>query len=604
MKRTIQSLAFVATTAALLGAGSQPASAANVSVTSAIEKSTYWTKNNTYVLDNIIIVRSNATLTVQAGTVIRGQTDAVTPGANNPGTLIVSRGSKLKLLGTEAEPIIFTDMVDDNFAGGAKTAPGYQTWQTRSAQWGGIGFCGRAYVAKATGAGPAATSIQLEGLVALGGDGLYGGIDDDDDSGTIRYISIRYAGFGLAANNELNGLALAGVGRETYVSHVEVLNNLDDALEIWGGTVNIKYFASWNAGDDTLDIDEGYRGKMQFLFGVLGQASATSSTIGGGVSDRGMELDGGNGPDSSQPFGLWKAYNITLVGKGQTGGQSVDYPVKNGNVAIYRRDNSAGQIRNGVFVDFGGWMAHVENEGGDLAVNAQTRFLTAWNGTGYNAPFHLSQTDGNQAEISGGVFYQFGTGQAATSTVELAANAASDASSINQVVPSTNVFLLASNVDNILTPANSPIVSWTREAPGGPAAGVVLNVTSIDPCGANDALTSSLTAPADGFFTPVSYRGAFSSQNNWLKTWTAIDALGLLTSPANPSAPAISIAFNAAKKPVISVPTVNGVLYALEFSDDQKHWSPIQVFTGDGLTFEYVDVSALSARVSYRVVLP
>lgn len=604
MKRALQYVTLLTTIALAYGLNVQSGQAAVISVTGPIEKSTFWTSNNVYVLEGIIFVRSNATLTVQAGTVIRGRPDADTPGANNPGTLIVTRGSKIRLLGTEQAPIIFTDMNDDNYPGGAKSAPGYQTYNRRSAQWGGLAVCGRAYVARGTAGGPAPTNIQLEGLIDLGDDGKYGGIDDDDDSGTIRYVSIRYGGYGLAANNELNGLGLAGVGRGTAISHVEIVNNLDDGLEIWGGTVNVKYVVIWNAGDDSIDIDEGYRGKLQFLFAVQGQG-ATVDTVGGGVSDRGMELDGGNAPDASQPFCLWKMYNVTVVGKGLTGGQNQNYEHRDANVAIYMRDNAGGQIRNGVFVDFGGWMAHVENEGGTGAANAQTRFLTPWNGTGYlGLPYHRAQTDGNQAEISGCVFYQFGKGDAATAVSDLAANAASDASSINQSVPSTNVFLLASNVHNVLEPANPPIVAWTREDPSSLSNGVVRNVTSIDPRPANAALTSPLTAPIDGFFTPVNYRGAFSPNHVWVKNWTLIDALGLISSPPNPNAPTISIEFNAAKRPVIRVPTVNGVLYALESTTDQKHWSPITVFTGDGSIYEFEDTSPLSERASYRVVLP
>jgi hypothetical protein len=107
----------------------------------------------------------------------------------------------------------------------------------------------------------------MEGLVAdFPGDPkvLYGGGDDDDDSGSIQYLSIRYGGRVVGLNNELNGLSLGGIGRGTDISFVEVMNNVDDGIEIWGGTFNLKNFIITNIGDDGLDIDQGFRGKIQF----------------------------------------------------------------------------------------------------------------------------------------------------------------------------------------------------------------------------------------------------------------------------------------------------------------------------------------------------
>src|SRR5262249_3090563 len=114
---------------------------------------------------------------------------------------------------------------------------------------------------------------QMEGLTAgFPGDTkvLYGGANDNDDSGGVHFCSLRYGGPVLGLGNELNGLSLGAIGRETDMDHIEIMNNVDDGIETWGGTVNLKYLSIWNIGDDNFDVDEGYRGKVQFLLAVQG----------------------------------------------------------------------------------------------------------------------------------------------------------------------------------------------------------------------------------------------------------------------------------------------------------------------------------------------
>ncbi len=214
--------------------------AADINVNGNIAVSTTWTANNVYFLDGIVYVTSGATLTIEPGTVVRGLPDSATVGSNNPGTLVITRGSKIRAIATKSAPIVFTDENDDNFGGNVGTFP-YDTPVNASSvtgQWGGLILLGRGYVASNTVAGPnPARSVQIEGLVADGVNGLYGGCSgfpaefpgalgcDDDDSGWLKYVSIRYGGFGLAANNEINGVTLGGVGRETDIDYVEVFQN-------------------------------------------------------------------------------------------------------------------------------------------------------------------------------------------------------------------------------------------------------------------------------------------------------------------------------------------------------------------------------------------
>ena len=113
----------------------------------------------------------------------------------------------------------------------------------------------------------------MEGLVEEAGNPTlnnYGGGDDNYDAGSISYLSIRYGGRVVGLSNELNGLSLGALGRGTQIHHVEIMNNVDDGIEIWGGTVGLKYITIWNIGDDSLDVDQGWRGKAQFGLIVQG----------------------------------------------------------------------------------------------------------------------------------------------------------------------------------------------------------------------------------------------------------------------------------------------------------------------------------------------
>jgi hypothetical protein len=165
------------------------------------------------------------------------------------------------------------------------------------------------YVANNTALGPdPARENQIEGLTATAEKGFYGGCAeflagpygrncDDADSGTLNYISIRYGGFNLSANNEINGLTLGGVGRETEIDYIDVFNNKDDSIEFFGGTAGVKHLISANSGDDGFDFDEGSAGRAQFVFTLQG-------TPGAEKSDKGFEQDSGDQPDNALPFAI------------------------------------------------------------------------------------------------------------------------------------------------------------------------------------------------------------------------------------------------------------------------------------------------------------
>jgi len=243
---------------------------------------------NTYLLDGVICVDDGAVLTIEAGTVLRGYNENSTGITYRPGMLIVRRGGKLYANGTASSPIIFTDEWDNNVPG-MTPGPVSRTWGYRNGApsygvvtdtydyskvgnlhgvWGGVVLCGRAFV-NWDGMTLGDATISVEGLdAAVGATG--GGRDDDDSSGSVKYIQIRYGGSILTSTKEINGFTMYGVGRGTELHHIEVFNNQDDAFEWFGGTVNAKYLVGWGAGDDTFDSDCGFRGKtMKFVERLL-----------------------------------------------------------------------------------------------------------------------------------------------------------------------------------------------------------------------------------------------------------------------------------------------------------------------------------------------
>ncbi|NJN64474.1 MAG: hypothetical protein HC882_06060 [Acidobacteria bacterium] len=377
-----------------------------------ITESQTWYSDFTYELSGVIYVENGATLTIQPGTIVRGQ--PAPAGTTTPGTLVIARGAKLVANGTQNAPIIFTDLNDDNIGDNPGTAP-YDTLENALAltgQWGGVILLGRTYVAfNTSGAADAARTNQIEGLTAAGGLGLYGGCStftpsifpncDDDDSGSLQYVSIRYAGFNVSANNEINGLTMGAVGRNTDLRYIEVLQNKDDAFEWFGGTVNAKNIIGAVGGDDTIDHDEGFRGKIQFAFVVQGTPAADKS-------DKMGELDGGNGPDASLPLALPTIYNVTAVG---LGGQKA-YSNALQNTALHFRDNTGGRWYNSAFLDFGGATLCIE---GGSAAGTETgnntsgqRAITDYVNDG---AFYVEEDSQFQLELRNNLFWCFGNGQ-------------------------------------------------------------------------------------------------------------------------------------------------------------------------------------------------
>ncbi len=269
-----------------------------------------WTSNNTYLLDGFVFVNDGQTLTIEAGTVVKGKAGQ----GENASALIVARGGMIMAEGTADAPIIFTAEADDLNGAVADMDDGL---------WGGVIILGKAK----TNTVP--TEQQIEGIPQTEPRGVYGGDDDNDNSGTLKYISIRHGGTDIGEGNEINGLTLGAVGSATVIDHIEVFANKDDGIEFFGGTPRLSHILVAFSGDDSFDYDQGYRGYGQFWVAVQGFERG----------DRLGEHDGGTDPETGQPYATPTIYNVTYVGRGDGAGKRT----------ITFRDNAGGHYSNSIF---------------------------------------------------------------------------------------------------------------------------------------------------------------------------------------------------------------------------------------------------------------
>ncbi len=268
--------------------------------TGAITSNETWTSDNIYVLNQKVVVQDGVTLTIEPGTIVKGSTGS----GSLASALIVARGGKIEAVGTPDQPIIFTS-IEDNISVG-ETA-GTNLDQNDRGLWGGVLILGNAPCSFEGDV----QELQIEGIPASDTFGLYGGNDPADDSGSFQYVSIRHGGALIGEGNEINGLTMGGVGTGTEISHVEVVANLDDAFEWFGGTVNSSNLFVWAQGDDAFDIDQSYSGTIDNAMAVLGD-----------VSDHGFEIDGPEGTFQDE----FTLTNATLVGNMNTdGGEFTDF---------------------------------------------------------------------------------------------------------------------------------------------------------------------------------------------------------------------------------------------------------------------------------------
>ncbi len=259
-------------------------------IVSNITQDTKWTSNNVYILGGRITVVSGATLTIEPGTIIKGEAGT---GANAT-ALLIARGGKLMAEGTATAPIIFTTIADEIMPGDIK-AGNFSSPNLNpdvNGLWGGILILGKAPISASNTSGDI-SEVQIEGIPTSDPNGLYGGNQPGDNSGTLKYISIRHGGTNIGAGNEINGLTLGGVGSGTIIENIEVVANQDDGIEWFGGSVNVKNAVVWNVGDDAIDTDQSWSGTLDNFVVIA-------------PDDHNFELDG--------PEGSYKAGHIIQNG--------------------------------------------------------------------------------------------------------------------------------------------------------------------------------------------------------------------------------------------------------------------------------------------------
>ena len=267
-----------------------------------------WNNSTLYKLDGFVFVTEGATLTIEEGTMIHGL-----PGqGENASALIISRDGKIMAEGTAEMPIVFTGD-DDTYTGDTYS-------KTVSGLWGGLIVLG-----EATNNNPS-DDYRIEGIPDDENyPGTYGGDDPNHNSGVLKYISIRHGGSNIGQGNEINGLTLGSVGTGTTVDNIEVIANVDDGVEWFGGTANTKHLLVSYCGDDSFDYDEGFTGKGQFWATI--QADGTGDRLG--------EHDSGGDGEGEEPRSKPQIYNATYVG--------------NGGKLITLRDDAGAVYANSIF---------------------------------------------------------------------------------------------------------------------------------------------------------------------------------------------------------------------------------------------------------------
>lgn len=271
-----------------------------------------WKKDKSYLIEGLVFVNDGQILTIEPGTVIRAKTGQ----GRSSSALIIARGGKIMAEGTANDPIIFTCEGDDLKGSVPVKAKGL---------WGGLIVLGNARL------NTRYNENSIEGIPVSEPRGVYGGNNDDDNSGILKYISIRHGGTDIGEENEINGLTLGGVGRETIIEHIEVISNADDGYEFFGGTVNTRYLIAAFCGDDAFDYDEGYRGNGQFWLAIMSTSEG----------DHMLECNGGISPENGLPYSLPGLYNLTLIGSGtNTSSYAIDFS-----------RNAGGNIGNSIIVN-------------------------------------------------------------------------------------------------------------------------------------------------------------------------------------------------------------------------------------------------------------
>ncbi len=288
-----------------------------------------WVKDSVYLLTGPVYLDSLCTLVIQSGTIIKGDATFVIS------SLIIQRGATLIANGTPCEPIVFT----------SSKAAGLRV----RGDWGGITILGRGLTNQGT-------NVNIEGIGATEPRARFGGTNNADNSGSLKYVRIEYAGYALTPGNELNSLTLGGVGNGTTIDYVQTSFGNDDAFEWFGGAVNCKHLVAYRNLDDDFDTDFGYSGLVQFGLAIK---DPTVSDVTAVSTSEGFESDNNNNNSpvfGGTPITSASFYNITQIGAyrcgNNTGGITNPTATGNGHRRGARiRRNSQLKILNSIFMN-------------------------------------------------------------------------------------------------------------------------------------------------------------------------------------------------------------------------------------------------------------
>lgn len=402
-----------------------------------------WSNDTIYLLQGKVYVKAGATLNIQEGTIIKG--DKSTPGS----ALIITRGAQIYAVGTATQPIVFT----------SSETPGNRAM----GDWGGVVIAGNAKTNVVGGIGTFEGG-NLANPDGTASDGQYGGLNDLDNSGELKYVRIEYAGFAYAPNNELNSLTMGAVGSGTKISYVQCSYGLDDAFEWFGGNVNADHLIAFRGNDDDFDTDFGFSGKVQF--GVCLRDTLVADAVSGANA---FESDNDGGGSANNPKTKPVFSNMTLVGPRFTASTSFDPNFRRG---AHIRRNSEMSLFNSVVM---GWPVGIKIDGDSCQNNANNNLLKVKNTVVAGCPMNL---DSAATATSWGITPWYNT-----------------AGWDNMVYANNSDLMLSSpfnyNAPDFRPAAGSPLLSGASFA---------------------DAFLSS-------GFTSVNYRGAFGA-DDWTAGWT------------------------------------------------------------------------------------
>ncbi len=438
-----------------------------VEVTGDIAATTTWKADKIYLLKGFVYVTNGATLNIEPGTIIKGD-------KASKGTLVITRGAKINAAGTAAKPIVFTS----NVATGGRSA----------GDWGGLILLGKAPINFANGVNNIEGGLTPTG----GGDPVkyiqYGGTDAADNSGTLTYVRVEYAGIPFSPDNEINGITFGGVGSGTTIDYVEVYRSGDDAFEFFGGTVNAKHLLAIGTTDDDFDTDNGFSGKVQFGLAQRAQVVADFSGSNGFESDN--DATGStNSPKTSAVFS-----NMTIVGPMITA--STSNINANYQHAAQIRRNSSISIANSIFANYFEGIYIDDSTGSPASTNFTAGNLVLTDNLIYLCNIKSNEVKGNNA-ISKALF-------------ETALRAA-------------NIFDATKNVTELLTDPlkyGTDFKNPTVSGAANPLFGTPnFTVKAGSAAAAGAAFNNKF---ADAFFEKVTYKGAFGT-TDWSAGWAKFD---------------------------------------------------------------------------------